>query len=245
MSRGFGNNSTMGIAEKSQPTFQQTIYRKTPWLKRKEESEFAADPTGSRMRPGRVAMDAENETEIAKWNRPAGTAWTPPAPQATRGTRISPQSFSAGSPANAGKVQDSVMSATGNIKPGSSVRDMFRGGEGATAGLNLLASGSLFGNPRTLRNRNFEKGRGEFALKPKPTQGTVTPGSALDTFLEETDGLDTQTAAYGGDVADPMEFLSMAMRDGLGDQKLIQAAMRGGDAGMSKRYKNLSKMGVV
>jgi hypothetical protein len=39
--------------------------------------------------------------------------------------------------------------------------------------------------------------------------------------------------------------MSMALRDGLGDEKLIQAAMKGGDTDLSKRYKNLSRMGVV
>jgi len=66
----------------------------------------------------------------------------------------------------------------------------------------------------------------------------------LDTGLSDSNRFSDQSAMYGGDVADPMEFLSMALRDGLGDEKLIQAAMKGGDS-YGRKYKNLNRMGVL
>jgi hypothetical protein len=130
-------------------------------------------------------------------------------------------------------------------------------------GFNKPTGKSDYSMPQTFTSKQYNQNTATGPdYDPSSEPGRVTPGSRLDKFFAETDtlepvggielneGTDMQAydalnrATYGGDVADPMEFLSMALRDGLGDEKLIQAAMKGGDS-YGRKYKNLNRMGVV
>lgn len=219
--------------------------------------------------------DVADEGNMTRMNQVVGSPSAGmEAPRGAMGAKISPNSFSAGRPEWAGRVAPNT-NAPGSSQVGSSLRDMFKPGSGSTNGLSLLKSGSLFDNPRFARNRDYEKGTGEFAPKTAESAAGVKKTSLADKLQSNPESVsddysagnysykdpDTgsiisreeyekktslaSAAAYGGDVEDPREFMSMALRDGLGDEKLIQAAMKGGDTDLSKRYKNLSRMGVV
>lgn len=101
----------------------------------------------------------------------------------------------------------------------------------------------------------FDKAKDNSILAPiTPVKKTVADAqSTIGSSYGLGDGREQMAAMYGGDVMngvdtasplDTMTMLSTALNDGLGDPKLLQAAIRSGGS-FTKKYKNLSAMGVV
>lgn len=168
------------------------------------------------------------------------------------GARISARSFSAGEAQWKGRVDDSVTENPANMKSDFSLRDNWDKGGNLSGGRSLFDQ-KRFSQNRAVEARSTDTVVGKFNAWKQDNNRAEQ--QRVESFLSEMSmsdedymttmfGGSTKTASLGGDV-DTTSFLSTALAKGVGDPKLLRAAIRGGSADLSKRYTNLSKLGVI